>query len=233
MPYEPINLGPNQHLGYGRGPDGGLVGLIFQNGTNKLVKHAVWAETDGNDYQYHPAEHGQRTDPKPLTPEQQILAEALTQLLTLAVIQLTPVVKSWWEDTLLPAAKSAIKRFIESVKARRERASVDPTEPSVVYIATKTNAKTAISEANVTMTKAEWAKRYQAMLDASQFSEEQRRLLSVARIIDAEGDAKAELTPAQFAERVQLKIEANPEVLEEENAAQVMRVIVGQKAIGA
>lgn len=224
MPYEPINVGPNQHLGYGRGPDGGKVGLIFENGSNKLVGHAVWEEVD--DHGYHPQ---QPTQPRQLTPEEEAIAEALAELLVLAIVKLTPVVKRWWDETLLPAAKSMIKRLIESIKAKR--GAIEALEPSLVYIATKTDSKTAIAEAGITLTKVEWSSRYQTMLAASQFTEQERRLLSVARIVEAEGDPKAELTLQQFSERVLLKIEANPVLLEEKQSAGMIRAIAGTKAI--
>jgi hypothetical protein len=228
MPYEPINLGPGEHLGWGRGPNGGRVGLIFQDGTNKLLRHAAWAEV--GDYGDRPQ---QPTQPRQLTPEEEAIAQALAELLVLAVVKLTPVVKRWWEETLLPAAKSLVKRILESIRAKRS--SIEQAEPSLVYIAIKTDSKGAMAETEITMTKAEWASRYQVMLDASQFSDEQRRLLSVARIVEAEGDASAELTPQDFAERIQLKIEANPVLLEEKRAAEVIRAITsdgGRRALG-
>lgn len=229
MPWEPINLQPGERLGYGRGPDGGRIGMIF-DADNHYSRPAVWEEVDGPSYQHSSQEPVQ---PRPRTPEQQALADLLSDLLVLTIIKLSPIVKRWWDDTFLPAAGTAIKRLVESIKTRKR--SIEPTQLSIVYIATKTDPRAAIAATEITMTKAEWAKRYQSMLDASSFSEEERRLLSVARIIEAEGDLKARLTPQQFAERVQLKIEANPVILEEKRSADVIRAITsdgGRRVLG-
>lgn len=159
----------------------------------------------GQPYDYQPGESAQLRE---LTPAQQAIADALTELLVLAVLRASPYVKRWWEESFLPTAKTAIKRLIDSFKAKR--GAIDTAEPSLVYIATRTDATSAIAHTGITMTKAEWVAQYQAMLDASQFSEEQRRLLSVARIIEAEGDPKAVLTPRDFAERISSRSRPTP-----------------------
>lgn len=62
------------------------------------------------------------------------------------------------------------------------------------------------------------------MLAASAFSEEQLRVLSMARVLDG-GLAGQQLTAQQVADRIQLKLQANPVVLEEADSGAVLAAI--------
>jgi hypothetical protein len=86
-----------------------------------------------------------------------------------------------------------------------------------------------VAESKIKMSSAEWEQRLKAMLAASAFQEEQRRILSNAQIEDevhAIGAAAKteELTPQQFADRVQVMLQANPSLLTETSSAELIKV---------
>lgn len=224
MPYEPI-IPEGAHLGISHGPDGGQSGLLFDDVTGKLIGQASWHDTgessSGSSGGYQGPSY---KEPQSLTPEEQEALANLAALIVLAVIAAAPVVKRWWENAVLPAAQVAWRQVVRKIRARRKHHVDDAGGNRAELAASAVEARDVVADSKITMSRAEWATRYQAMLAASAFSEEQRRLLSMARVLDG-GPAGQQLTAQQVADRLQLKLQANPVVLEEANSAAVLAAI--------
>ncbi|MFD1722382.1 hypothetical protein [Amnibacterium endophyticum] len=221
MPYEPI-IPEGGHLGTSHGPDGGLVGLIFDDVTGKLIGQASWHDTGESAPEL--SDWNRQTvgeQPRPLTSEEQAALAALAALIVLAAIAAAPAAKRWWGRAVVPAFRAAWRRMVPEIRRLRNSRGEDADATRAEVIESGSDAKVVLADSKITMSSAEWASRHQVMLAASTFSEEQRQLLSLARVLDG-GPAGQQLTAQQFADRVQLKLQANPAVLEEPNSAAVL-----------
>ena len=91
-----------------------------------------------------------------------------------------------------------------------------PGAPDTAPVTPSTDVEAGFGMPQISMSSAEWQERVRAMLLARAFSEEQWRLLSNARIDDADGallDWQSELnklTPQQFSDRINYMLERNP-----------------------
>lgn len=234
MPYEPI-VPEGQHLGNSRTTDGAVTGHLFDN-ANNLMGHAAWQYVDEPEEDRSFPRH-QLQQPRPLTQEEIEFIAAVAALLVAGVIKVAPAVKKWWIASVMPAVRG-FRAELNMLLGSPKRKSVPPTPSPRIsdresFTASAAAVESAVAKAEITMTRAEWARRYEAMLAANDFSAEQRRLLSVARIVELEGASKQELTPQQFAKTIEFKLAANPSLLEEQNAARVIPVNAATKAIEA
>lgn len=217
MPYEPI-VPDGCHLGTSHGPDGGVNGLLFENGTNRLIGHASWHWVDEDD-----ADTASASEQRPLTQGEQELAAAVAAVLVVALIAAMPVVKRWWGRTAFPAMQATWRRLARRVRAlRKQRRAQGQQSPSDAIAA---DAVAEVADSTITMSAAEWASRHAAMLAAGAFSDEQRRVLSMARIVEPDVARDQQLTASQFAERIQLKLQANPAALEGTTSARVIEQV--------
>ena len=232
MPFEPI-IPEGHHLGTSHEVDGAVKGHLFEDGTNALKGHAdwVWVDEPGPEYStsYTP------DPPRELTKEEKELAEAIAAVVTILIIEgvkwAAPRVTRWWRSTAVPGIKSAWQRVTKPRNAGKGVAGTAKSSSlsGATFVASSTGVEIAIAESKITMSSAEWDARYQAMLAAGAFTEQQRRILANARIDDdvPELDAQVapeQLTPQQFADRIQRMLEANPSLLNDETAASVMDV---------
>ncbi|ODT27382.1 MAG: hypothetical protein ABS63_08625 [Microbacterium sp. SCN 70-27] len=233
MPYEPI-VPEGQHLGTSREHDGAVTGHLFDE-DNNLKGHAAWQWVDEPEESYSPVYVESPT--RELTPEERELIEQATALLLALIIigvqAAAPRVRRWWNQTALPVIRRAWQR------ATRRNAQPDVVvEAEMVELLEVIEAEITptpepgselVADPQFTMSSAEWATRYRAMVAAAAFQDEQARILKSAHVVDefnelgAEGDA--ELTPRAFAEHVRSMLAANPDLLTDESVAELQHIL--------
>ncbi|MFC8304391.1 hypothetical protein ACFUCV_11990 [Specibacter sp. NPDC057265] len=235
MPYQPI-IPEGQHLGTSRKIVGAVTGHLFENGTNDLKGHAAWEWVDELVEDY--SSSNEREMPRELTPWERELVDQIAAMITAstvwAVTAAAPHVKHWWKEAAVLPLKSACKRMFTPRIANKRVAAAPPTaeDPTILEAPTKT-IEVAGRPSNISMTSTEWNQRFGAMLAAGDFKDEQRKILSIARIEDSDAmlDTKepaGQLTPQQFSGYIKSMLEANPSLLDEQTSAELMRIFAGQ-----
>ena len=232
MPYEPI-IPKGHHLGTSHEVDGAVKGHIFEDGTNALKGHADWVWVDDPEpsysYSYTPE------PPRQLTEEERRIAAELSAALVVLTIKgvkwAAPRMARWWRGTAARGIKSTWRKVTTLRKSSKDLAAGAPSSSSNArFVASSTGVEIAVAESKITMSSAEWEARYQAMLAAGAFTEQQRRILADAQIddstpaLDAES-TKEQLTPRQFADRIARMLEANPSLLNDETPESVMALL--------
>lgn len=223
MPYEPI-VPPGQRLGTSHDVDGAVTGHLFEDGTTGIRGHAAWRWVD----ETQPACSAgcQCGEPQGLTPEERELAIQLAAVALDAIVRVAaPHIRRWWHERAVPAVTSVWKRATPSRKASPQ--AEDAASSSLSYAAASTEVAVLDAQPEFTMTSAEWAQRFSAMLAAGAFHAEQRRILLNAHIEDGVGvltgeDVAERLTPQQFAERIVAMLAANPSLLAPEASSELM-----------
>jgi hypothetical protein len=231
MPYEPI-VPDGQHLGSSHNVDGAVTGHLFEDGTNELKGHAAWQWVEEPEMDYSPSYQYEAA--RELTPEERELAEKLAALILVCILKgveaAAPHVRRWWSEKAAPTMRSTWERITASGRSSGNVA-VAPSpaveETSVVIL--DAGAELVVAESSIKMSRAEWMHRFHAVVAASAFQEEQRRILVNAHVEDADEPVRgaedlSELAPQQFAARVQWMLEANPSLLNEEIGAELARV---------
>ncbi|THG33445.1 hypothetical protein [Naasia lichenicola] len=220
------------HFGVSRTVDGGVVGGIYSDITHKLVDQAVFMPV----YSASPSERiasapGTASNSAPrLSPMQQQIAVAITQALVQEIVrQVTPLIVQWMTDKGIPKIKEAWARAIKRPATEAESAKPQAAVEPAMFIASSTGVEVAISEAKVTMSRAEWDERFRLMVRTAEFSEQQRRILEKAEIVEEgnvlEAKPTDQLTPKQFQDSVMQILESNPSLLDEHSAGEWIRII--------
>ena len=232
MPYEPI-IPKGHHLGTSHEADGAVKGHIFEDGTNALKGHADWVWVDDPEPSYSYSHTPE--PPRQLTEEERRIAAELAAVLAALTIEgvkwATPRIARWWRGAAARDIKSTWRKVTTLRKSSKDLAARAPSSSSNArFVASSTGAEIAVAESKITMSSAEWEARYQAMLAAGAFTEQQRRILANAQIddstpaLDAES-TKEQLTPRQFAGRIARMLEANPSLLNDETSESVMALL--------
>ncbi|MCE0510390.1 hypothetical protein LVJ59_15175 [Microbacterium sp. KKR3/1] len=223
--YEPI-IPEGQRLGTSHEHDGAVTGHLFDE-ANKLQGHASWRRVDDDEADSYSTSY-ENSSTRPLTPEEEELIEQITVLvLTVIVVGVqvaAPHVQRWWNKIALPAVREAWAR----VKRRKPPTAVETVELLEVVDAQiaqepEPGNSLVLTDPVFTMTSAEWAERYRAMVAAGRFRDEQADLLRRAKIVD-EATALAateDLTPRQFAANIRHALTSNPELLTDETATEL------------
>jgi len=223
-----------QHLGNSREQGDGVVGHLFDD-ENKLKGHAVWEKVEVPDEDDYSAASYESEPTPQLTQEEIERAAEMAALLIIGIIKgvqwASPRVKQWWDGKAAPALTSAWRRLRkQDAKATPEPLDLGRLQAKeLTFVASSAGIEMVVAESKIKMSSAEWEQRLKAMLAASAFQEEQRRILSNAQIEDevhAIGPASTtdELTPQQFADRVQAMLQANPSLLTEASSAELIKV---------
>lgn len=232
--YEPI-IPEGQRLGTSREHDDAVTGHLF-DADNKLQGHAAWRRVDEEE-SYSPTYD--EPPARELTAAERELIEQITALvlalIVLGVQSAAPHVKRWWSDTALPAVTRAWQRVTRRRAPTQVKAeTVELLEVVGAEIASAPEPGTALALADpaFTMSSAEWAERYRAMVAAGRFHDEQADILRKARVVDdvlplAEKDA-VELTPRQFAVNVRRMLTQNPELLTDDTAIELKLLLESQ-----
>lgn len=230
MPFD-TNIPDGQHLGMSQNVDGAYVGHLFDDDTNELKGHAVWhwvePDVSYSSENYEPS--------RPLTPEEMERAAEAAALILLAIITtvqvVAPHIKRWWINRLMPAAKAGWARVKTLRAANGGATTVDVAARShTVFVASTEGVQSLVAGSTLTMSSAEWQRRFRAMQVARAFSEDQLRLLSGAQVIDGAGlaasaDDKQQIAPQQFADRIKHMLETNPALLSDEASVELVRVL--------
>ncbi|WP_063934982.1 hypothetical protein [Dietzia cinnamea] len=159
-------------------------------------------------------------------------AELAALIATLIVVLGTPVVARWWNETARPFVRS---RF-GGLRKRGKAAAVHESAPKATREGPTELVAAAPDDARPGMSQAEARARYIAAVAAQAFAEEQMRLVSGARIVDAgpgEVDAEWALGGLSALDQQRL-IEAlvrNPTLLAEDNLAQLASLLVQPAAL--
>lgn len=216
------------HLGESQETDGTYRGLLYDDETGKLVGHIELEEEYDWDDDVSPANRDDEPDTAAVLVGVAFLGvliganylqrrrqDRLEQLETPAKVEaesLRSRARRMWKP-LAPLFQAEAESLRSSARRMRK-----PLAPPAAEI-----ASAPVDDA-ITMSSAEWQERVRAMLLARAFSEEQHRILSRARIADAEPEMLAwqrafdHLTPQQFSDRITLMLEANPALLTEAEA---------------
>jgi hypothetical protein len=210
------------HLGESQETDGTYRGLLYDDETGKLVGHIeLEEEYDWDDDSSSPANE-----------DEPDLAGALVGLAFLGVIIGAVEGAKYLHRRRQDRQEQLPQVEAETLRARARRVW-KPLAPPTAEI-----AAAPVDDA-ITMSKAEWQERVRAMLLARAFSEEQQRILSHARIADADAEmlewqrAFNSLTPQQFSDRITLMLEANPALLTEAEARFLTMFGLGTPAAAA
>lgn len=230
--YEPI-VPDGQHLGTSHEVDGAVTGHLFSDSENKLQGHAAWREVEDPEEDYF--SRNEEEPPRQLTQEEIERAAELAVLLIFGVIKgvqwASPRVKGWWDGTAAPKFKRAWQTFRGGRRKAPETIDLgDLTASRATFVTSTAAVEIAVATSRITLTRAEWDRRLQAMLAAGLFQAEQRRILANAQIA---GDERAidayssqqELTPHQFADHVRSILEANPSLLSDTSTAEIVRAL--------
>jgi len=226
--YEPI-IPEGQHLGASHEHDDAVTGHLFDE-DNKLQGHAAWRLIDDEPDESYSAPYGGSSS-RPLTREEEELIEQITALvLTLIVVgarRAAPHVQRWWMETALPTIRQVWNRVTRRVVPAAVE-TVDGVELLEVLEAQideepQSGSALAVADPVFTMSSAEWAERYRAMVAAGRFRDEQAELLRRAKIIDdaATLTSSEDLTPRQFAANIRRMLTSNPELLTDETATEL------------
>lgn len=232
MPYEPI-VPPGQRLGASHDVDGAFTGHLFEDGTTGIRGHAAWRWVDEPQPVCSSGCHCE--EPQGLTPEERELAIQLAAAALVAIVSVAgPHVRRWWRDRAVPAVASIWKRATAARKASPQ--AEDAASSSLKHVVASTELVVPDAEPEFSMTSAEWAQRFRAMLTAGAFHVEQRQILLNARIEDGDGalaggDVAQRVTPQQFAERIVAMLAANRSLLALETSSELMRVF-GERVDG-
>jgi hypothetical protein len=234
--YEPV-VPKGQHLGTSHEVDGAVTGHLFDDETNKLQGHAAWREVDEPEDDY-PIPKDEEP-PRPLTQEEIERIAELAALIIFGIVKAvavaSPHIKRWWDEQVLPTAKSAWNRI---AKPRSSNRQVAPDSRRAGFIASPGGVEIAVAESKITMSSTEWQQRFRAMLAAGAFQENQRQILSSARIedegnvLDARESAE-QLTPQQFADRIKMMLEANPSLLNDSTVSELVRVFAARSELSS
>lgn len=229
--YEPV-VPEGQHLGTSHEVNGAVTGHLFDDETNKLQGHAAWREVDEPEYIY--SFHDDYEPPRQLTQEEKEQIAELADLIILGIMRAveaaSPHVKRWWNERVVPTAKSAWNRIPKPRRAKSDIASSSNRSVSrPTFVASTTGIEIAVAESKITMSSAEWEQRFRAMLAAGAFQENQRQILSNAQIEDdtnilGSQETTDQLTPQQFADRIKLMLEANPSLLNDSTVSELVKV---------
>jgi hypothetical protein len=216
--------------------DGAVTGHLFDDETNKLQGHAAWREVDEPEYDY--SFHDDYEAPRQLTQEEMEQIAELATLIILGIMKAvevaSPHVKRWWNERVVPTAKSGWNRIPKPRSAKSEIASSsNPSESRPTFVTSTTGVEIAVAESKITMSSAEWEQRFRAMLAAGAFQENQRQILSNAQIEDdtdiwVSQETTDQLTPQQFADRIKLMLEANPSLLNDSTVSELVKVFSGE-----
>lgn len=215
----------------GHKSDGGLSQNLY-NDEGRVETHATFIPDEGDQYEYE-LDH----EPSGLSDEDRRRAEELGALLGAALVAIAvaaaPHVKRWWLDTAWPGVKKLIARKPKAVATRDESAAhvltaLSKAEPADI----STAIELAIDETRVGMSSEEAQQRLLAMLAASAFIAEQRRILSNARLED-QGElpelqrALELLSSPEVIENMNRMLEANPTLLDGRASAEFLRMFGG------
>jgi len=222
MPSYQPKVPEGQHLGTSR-KDGETIGHLFDDETGKLVGHATWVEVDDDgDDGYVPYE----PEPdRPLTKEEIEAAAELAALIVGALIAATtwaaPRVARWWETKVRPGLRRLTKR-----RSVHDGADLQMAVEPKVFVVSADGVELEVAQSRVTMSAREWQARMEALLAAEAFSDEQRRILSQAQIVeDGRALGTGRLTPQEVAERIAKALAASPVAQTPEGLSMMMDAV--------
>jgi hypothetical protein len=206
--------------------DGAVTGHLFEDGTNGIRGHAAWRWVDEPQPVCSSGCHCEES--QGLTPEEREVAIQLAAVALVAIVSVAgPHVRRWWRDRAVPAMASIWKRATAARNAGPQ--ADDAVSSSLDHVVASTELAVPDAEPEFSMTSAEWAQRFRAMLAAGAFHAEQRHILLNACIGDGDGaaaggDVSERVTPQQFAERIVAMLAANRSLLAPETSSELMRV---------
>lgn len=233
---------PDQtHLSQSQKDPDGFSSLVRRDDTKELDTHATLfpiSEEEEDSPSSEGAPAGPGVDPGTALA---ILAAGI--VLGIVVDKAGPPIKRWLNDDALPAVKSVWSRF---ARVRGEDSQTSGAEVPTVIEAGPSGFSTGVEAApeapGISMSSAEWLEHFRAWLVAGALKEEQRRILSKARINDGDPGvlewqaALENITAAQLEDRIALMLETTPSFFNEETLNELKkifgrgRVVDGQSA---
>lgn len=208
------------HLSQSQKDPDGFSSLARRDETNELDTHATLfsiSEDEADTPRDECAPAGPGVDPL-------AAAAILAAGIALGVVadKAGPPIKRWLNDDALPAVKSVWSRIARARGADSQTDSaVLPTLIEAGPAGFSKEVEAALEERGISMSSAEWLEHFRAWLVAGALKEEQRRILSNARIEDGDQavlewqSALDNITAAQLEDRIALMLETNPSFFDE------------------
>jgi hypothetical protein len=238
MPYVPI-VPDGQHLGTSHTVDGAVKGHLFDADGN-LVGHAdwEWVEEPEGDGIYSTRQ--QDTPTPELTQEELEVIAIIAGVILAGIVTSLPYIVRFWNERALPSARAIWKRLSAPRQTKKvvtpEAEPGPPIHPArpATFVVFNTGAELAVTDPQLSMSGREWEQRFHAMVAAGSFADEQRRILTSARIADdatalPQGIDADPMTPGEFVARIKRMLEANPELLTKEATAELAKVFTPQR----
>lgn len=169
-----------------------------------------------------------------LTPEQEELADLISEVLSASLAKgierAKPHVKKWWTESVRPFVSEQRARLFQLRPKGTPKTECALLEAdSFTENSDQTSAESAVAVSRSKMPSAEAQARYLAAMAARAFSEEQKRMVRNADIIDAEGivevEAKVAQLPPSEVRELMSRMVTDPSMLSEETFAELASVL--------
>lgn len=223
----------------GRKKEGGLHQNLFDaDGCLKGSARFVPADEVDSDPAYvteYVTEHVYvRAEERRLTPEQQELADLISEVLIVfmdkGIERAKPHVKKWWTESVRPFVgkqRARLPKLRPKRPSKADRASLESDRLPVD--SDQSSVEIAVAVPRPKMSSAEAQARYLAAMAARAFSEEQMRMVRSADILDVENIAEVEskiveLPPSEVRELMSRMV-TDPSMLGEETLAELASVL--------
>ena len=221
-----VEVPDGQHLGLSRETDGAYRGHLFDNETNELVGHAELHEVDEIDAHSSPVIAYDTNEDAPDSEDPGLLGALALLGVTVAAVMTAEYIKSRRKD------KRSKRNRISAAHKDDSQAAIAAAAPTYRAPATQ-----PLEEPRISMSSAEWQELVLAWLKAEAIGEELWRLISNARINDADAATleprreMEKLTAQQGADHIKLMLEANPSLRDESAPAEFMKFFGGGRNV--
>jgi hypothetical protein len=226
MPYEPI-IPEGLRLGLSRVVEGAVTGHLFDK-NNDLVGLASWRWV----------EEGASKPSGVKAPVIWAAAGiAVGVVATVVAVRNAPRIKTWWNDSALPAMRSKWNHITKTVEEGPALAAVMAISSDTATADFSREVDAAFADPRISMSSAEALERRVAVLAAAAFIARQMRTLANSRIVeddDGFADLKQafdKLTTQQVTDSINVMLETNASVLDEETSTELLKIFGGGRFI--
>lgn len=220
--YEPI-LPDGHHLALSRKNDGAFSGNSFDD--SGALGRPDWRRVDRG-------ESNSRDDADAPATVLKAAMVAASAVATIAAIKAAPHAKRWWNDF-----RSTWNGRSEAGEPGSQAATAETATLGIAASADFSSEVAAVlDEDSISMSSAEVQQRLLAILLAGAFIADQMRVLSSARVEDADAplelaSALEKLSAPQVTDTINRMLQANTSLLDEETSAEFMRIFGGGRII--
>lgn len=228
--YKPI-FNTDGHLASSK--DGGYLGAVLNNETNKLQGQARWIRVEPTDALHKDSFIDSSPDSSPNPAVLAVAAGiAIGVVSTVLVVKAAPHVKKWWVQVAQPKMQTLWKSVTQKKKRVQEIPATLEIAAPIELEEVSTEIAVVLEDNRELMSNKEAQQRYLAMMLAIAFAAEQMRILGNVRIADPEKlqelqKAAHELTSEEAIGLVNRILEADSAILDEDSQAMFLEVFEG------